>query len=87
MALGSAIGIFRLEVFDVYIVLEIQKYNSGTVALVPPSTHERAEDAEQKYHTALSYAAVLAVNVHSVVMLNDMGERIKGETYYHGGTE
>jgi hypothetical protein len=30
---------------------------------------------------------VSQVNVHSVVMLDDTGARIKGETYYHGNAD
>ena len=69
----------------VYIIIEIQKSNNGTVAIVPPVSYTDQRLAEQAYHTALSYAAVSQVDVHSVVMLSDTGERIKGETYYHGG--
>lgn len=68
----------------VYIIIEIQKSNDGTVAVVPPVAYSDFGLAEQAYHNALAYAAVSAVNIHSVVMLNDVGERIKGETYYHG---
>ena len=68
----------------VYIIIEIQKSNNGTVNIVPPASYTDERLAEQAYHTALSYAAVSQVDVHSVVMLNDVGERIKGETYYHG---
>ena len=68
----------------IYIIIEIQKSNNGTVAIVPPASYTDERLAEQAYHTALSYAAVSQVDVHSVVMLNDVGERLKGETYYHG---
>lgn len=71
----------------VYIIIEIQKSNSGAIAVVPPTTYTDQRLAEQAYHTALSYAAVSQVNVHSVVMLDDTGARIKGETYYHGAEE
>ena len=71
----------------VYIIIEIQKSNNGTVAIVPPSSFSDQNVAEQAYHQALSAAAVSQVNVHSVVMLSDTGERMKGETYYHGGIE
>lgn len=67
-----------------YIIIEIQKSNNGTVAIVPPASYTDERLAEQAYHTALAYAAVSQVDVHSVVMLNDVGERLKGETYYHG---
>lgn len=68
----------------VYIIIEIQKSNNGTVAIAPPASYTDQRLAEQAYHTALSYAAVSQVDVHSVVMLDDTGARIKGETYYHG---
>ena len=67
-----------------FIILEIQKSNSGSVDIVPPTKHESRNEAEQKYHQWLSAAAVSKVNVHSVVMLSDYGDRIKGETYIHG---
>ena len=70
-----------------YIIIEIQKSNNGTVAIVPPSSYTELNKAEQAYHAALSAAAVSSVNVHSVVMLSDTGDRIKGETYYHGSIE
>lgn len=66
-----------------YIIIEIQKSNNGTVTIVPPASYSDWKTAEQAYHTALSYAAVSSVDVHSVVMLSDTGDRIKGETYFH----
>lgn len=67
-----------------YIVVEIQASNNGTVAIVPPTSYINRNIAEQAYHTALSAAAVSSVDIHSVAMLSETGERIKGETYYHG---
>jgi len=67
-----------------YIILEIQKSNNGTIAIVPPATYDTWPLAEQAYHTLLAYAAVSAVDIHSVIMLDDVGMRLKGETYYHG---
>lgn len=66
-----------------YIIIEIQKANNGSVAIVPPAAFSDANVAEQAYHQALAAAAVSTVDVHSVVMLNDTGDRLKGETYYH----
>ena len=70
-----------------YIIIEIQKSNQGSCAVVPPTTFTDQQLAEQASHNALSYAAVSQVDVHSVVMLDDTGARIKGETYYHGHAE
>lgn len=71
----------------VYIIIEIQKMNNGSCAVVPPTTYTDQRLAEQAYHTALAAAAVSQVDVHSVVMLDDTGARIKGETYYHGNAD
>ena len=67
-----------------YIIIEIQKSNNGSVAICPPAAYDNQNTAEQAYHTALAAAAVSQVNVHSVIMLSDTGDRLKGETYYHG---
>ena len=69
-----------------YLVIEIQKSNDGNLSHIE-SVHATLPEAEQKYHTVLSFAAVSAVDVHSAVMLDDTGNRIKGETYYHGHAE
>lgn len=68
------------------IILEIQHSNDGTNATLVNSYTDQAT-AEQKYHQVLAAAAVSAVDVHSAVMLDDTGNRIKGETYYHGSLE
>lgn len=64
------------------IIIEIQHYADGTTACIS-TTHETRPEAEQKYHTVLSFAAVSSVYIHSVVMLDEYGTRIKGETYTH----
>lgn len=68
------------------IILEIQHSNDGTNATLVNSYTDQSV-AEQKYHTVLAAAAVSNVDVHSAVMLDDMGNRIKGESYYHGSLE
>lgn len=68
------------------IIIEIQHSNDGTTAVL----HEVVEghnEAEQTYHNKLAYAAVSSIYEHSVVMLNERGERVKGETYYHEASE
>lgn len=68
------------------IILEIQHSNDGTTAALHEVVADR-NTAEQTYHNKLSYAAVSEVNVHSVIMLDEYGGRVKGETYYHGTIE
>ena len=65
------------------IIIEIQHSNDGATAVLHEVQNDR-NVAEQTYHNKLAYAAVSAVNVHSVVMMDDYGSRVKGETYYHG---
>ena len=64
------------------IIIEIQHNADGTTSCIT-TTHATRPEAEQKYHAVLSFAAVSNVYVHSVVMLDAYGTRIKGETYYH----
>lgn len=63
------------------IVVEIQKTGDQVAAIL--TTHTDPNEAEQKYHTVLPYAAVSSVPVHSAVLLDDTGRGVKAETYYH----
>ena len=63
-----------------FIVMEIQKGASVSTIV---NTYETRNEAEQKYHTVLAYAAVSSVPQHSAVMLNDNGSYIKSETFDH----
>lgn len=63
-----------------YIVIEIQSAQDGTVSNIV-NVYESRSEAEQKFHQVLSYAAVSDLKYHSVVVLNDRGEWVKGETY------
>lgn len=65
------------------IIIEIQHSNDGSTSCIT-TTHTVRAEAEQKYHNTLAFAAVSEVDVHSVVMLDDDGNRVKGESYYHG---
>lgn len=63
-----------------YIVLEIQ--TSTTVATLVNSYEDRNQ-AESKYHQILTAAALSSVPKHSAVLMNDVGQTIKNETYIH----
>lgn len=67
-----------------FYIIEIQKQNDGSVAMVQPLNKDTRDLAEQAYHTALASAAVSQIDVHSVLMINDIGETINRQTYYHG---
>lgn len=60
-----------------YIVLEIQ----DTAVLV--NSYDTRNEAENKYHTILAYAAVSSVEKHCAVMLTTDGDFIKSESFEH----
>lgn len=63
-----------------YIVLEIQ--TSTSVATIVDSYSDRNQ-AESKYHQILSAAALSSVPKHSAVLMDDVGETIKMDSYIH----
>lgn len=64
-----------------YIVIEIQKAADGTVAIPPVNTYDSFFEALSRYHTILAAAAVSAVPVHTAVVLNDVGQEIRMDSY------
>lgn len=63
-----------------FIVIELQK--SDTLAVLS-DTYETRNQAEQKYHTVLAYAAVSEIPKHSAVLLDEDGTFIKSESFEH----
>lgn len=63
-----------------YVVVEMQTYVDGTTACLVDSFADR-QAAEQKYHEALSYAAVSGLPVHTVMMVTNKGQFMKEESY------
>lgn len=59
-----------------YAVIEMQT-NDGATAVVPPVTKATIEEARQVYHLAASAAAVSAVDIHTVVLLNAEGQDVE----------
>lgn len=64
-----------------YIVAEFQTTGDTTSILTFQFTDKN--EAEQKYHQVLSYAAVSSVNIHAVSMMNEFGCVAKNEFYTH----
>lgn len=65
-----------------YIIIETQTTN-GATAVVTPVVKTNYNEAEQEYHTKLSYAAVSTVPLHAVTMLAENGKMVKYEAYDH----
>lgn len=66
-----------------YIVMEIQKFADGSIATPPIATYDSFFDAASRYHSILAVAAVSEVPVHSAVILNDVGQEIRYDTFNH----
>lgn len=66
-----------------YIVTEIQKtlVNNDVSVTQITTVHSTRSEAEQKYHTVLSYAAVSGILSHSATMLDEKGYYVKSECY------
>lgn len=64
-----------------YIVIEIQKFENGTIAVPPIATFDSYFDAVSRYHTIMATAAISDVPVHSAVILTDTGQEIKMDSY------
>ena len=64
-----------------YIVIEIQKVADGTVAIPPINTYDSFFEALSRYHTILAAAAVSSVPVHTCVVLNEVGQEIRMDSY------
>lgn len=65
-----------------YTIIEIQTTN-GMTAVVTPVVKNNRFEAEQEFHSKLSYAAVSNVGIHAVAMLDTTGRVVKYEYYIH----
>ena len=63
-----------------YIVMEIQKSSTASTIV---NTYDTLNEAENKYHTILAYAAISNVPKHSAVLLTEEGDYIKHECFEH----
>lgn len=66
-----------------FILIEMQK-NGSQAALLPARTFTDKNEAESAYYSILAAAAISAVEVHSVVMMDDHGNTVKHDFYEHG---
>lgn len=63
-----------------YIVMEIQKSSTASTIV---NVYDTLNEAENKYHTILAYAAISSVPKHSAVLLTEEGDYIKHECFEH----
>jgi hypothetical protein len=65
-----------------YRVIELQT-SEETTAMIDHGDFAGRNEAESKMHDVAKYAAISRVAIHTVVILNAEGEKIKKETYKH----
>ncbi len=65
-----------------YIVLELQTSNDGTIGNII-TKHDTLQEAESKYYAILSAAALSDVPVHSAVILDNTGMSYGQRAYRH----
>jgi len=66
-----------------YLIIEIQKFADGSIAVPSPTTHDTFFDAMAKYHTILAAAAKSSVPVHTALVLTDVGQEIRLDSFNH----
>lgn len=64
------------------IVQEIQT-NNGQTALLPPRTFADRLAADSAFHSMLAAAAISTVNIHTVMMFDELGVVLRREYYEH----
>lgn len=69
-----------------FIVLELQTNADGTIGTLV-NAYEDRNQAENKYHTILAYAATSNLPCHAAVMFTNDGGMIKSERYIHKAEE
>ena len=69
-----------------YVVIEVQVQQDGTVACLS-TVHDTIEEARQKYHQVLSFAAVSQLAQHSCTLMNQMGAVEISECYEHAAQQ
>ena len=65
-----------------YRVIELQTTGT-TTAMVDGGDFADRNEAESKLHQIAMYAAISSVPVHTVLVINAEGEKIKKEVYKH----
>lgn len=65
-----------------YAVIELQKDADGKLATLT-TTHDTINEAYQKFHQVLAYAAVSTLPLHACTMLDEKGMYIDAGRFIH----
>lgn len=66
-----------------YVIIELQKFADGTIAVPPVSTADDFFNASSVFHGKCEVAAISNVPVHSVVLLTEAGQTMDYASYNH----
>ena len=66
-----------------YIVMELQTAQDGSVSMPPVNTFENWQEAEARYHSILSVAAVSSLPMHTAMIVTGDGMTVRSEHYEH----
>lgn len=64
-----------------YIVTEIQKFDNGAIAVVPPVVYDTREEADSKFYTILAAAALSGLPKHGVIITTENCKLIISKCY------
>ena len=65
-----------------FTIIELQTTDNVT-AVVPPQTRQNENEAKSVWHTIMAAAAISNVEYHAAVILDEKGNSIKKDCYYH----
>lgn len=65
------------------IIVQEMQTNGGVTAMLPPRLFADRLEADSAYFVCLSAAAISKVNIHTVVMYDEVGNFIRKEYYEH----
>ena len=66
-----------------FIVLEVQTYDDGSIGIVPPTAYENSDEAQAKYHTILAAAAISQLPMHTAFVLTSDGYVVESRCFRH----
>lgn len=65
------------------IIVQEMQTNGGVTAMLPPRLFADRLEADSAFHVMLASAAISTVNIHTVMMFDELGNVIRKEFYEH----
>ena len=64
-----------------YLVIEIQKFSDGTVAIGQPTSHDTREKADARFYTILATAALSSQPKHGAIIVSENCMQVASKYY------